>query len=607
VNWQQLKTLIWLRWMLRSNQKRRAGWGATLVQNFIVVLAGLGAVSAFSIALVVALFPLRNVSPDVLMYVWDGVVLGFLAFWLTELTVELQRSELLSLEKLLHLPVSLSGAFVINFVSSFNTPSVVLFLPAMLGLALGLVFSRGPGMLLLLPLIAGLFMMVTAVTHQFRGWLASLMQNKRRRRTVIALASIVLMLFFQIPNLLNFTGFFGRPDRADRQESRKLERALVSGQITNDEYEQRMKPIREERQARAAGTQHTLRIANTVIPLGWLPYGARAAAEDTALPAVLGAFGMALVGAASLRRSYRTTLRLYTGDFSSRASKQVKRHAVPKTVRAPRNVGTTGATTAFLERQLPWVSEQASAIALAGFRSLTRAPESKTMLLSPIIMVVIFGSMFLRNSSNPVELLRPVMASGAITLVLITLSSVAGNQFGFDRNGFRTFVLAAAPRKDILLGKNLALLPFGVGLGMVPVVLLQLAYPMRIDHSIAVLTQNVSMYLIFCIVANYLSILAPVAIAPGSLKPAKPKGMAILIHLAFFLLFPVAFSTTLLPLGIEFLLGRLGVGYIPAYLMLSILELLLVAHLYPMFLEIQGRMLRNREQRILEIVTAKVE
>ena len=55
------------------------------------------------------------------------------------------------------------------------------------------------------------------------------------------------------------------------------------------------------------------------------------------------------------------------------------------------------------------------------------------------------------------------------------------------------------------------------------------------------------------------------------------------------------------------LVGRLGVGYIPAYLMLSILELLLVAHLYPMFLEIQGRMLRNREQRILEIVTAKVE
>jgi hypothetical protein len=609
VNWQHLQTLIWLRWRLRSNQRRRASRGTLLVQQIIMVLAGLAAALAFVIALLVGLFPLRNASADAVMYTWDVAVAAFFMFWMTELLVELQRSELLSLEKLLHLPVSLSGAFVINYLSSFFTPSIILFLPAMIGLALGLVFSRGVNMLLLFPLVACLVVMVTAVTHQFRGWLASLMENKRRRRTVIALTTMAFMLIFQIPNLLNFTGVWGsRPQRGVRQEIRKLEKAFQSGEISRDEYERRIKPIEDGQQAREEETETAFRIANIVIPLGWLPYGARAAVEGRVRPSLLGAFGLALASAVSLRRSYRTTLRLYTGQFSSRTPRHGLRLASQKAVNAQLNTEAARARAEFLEKRLPWMSEQASAIALACFRSLTRAPEAKTMLLSPIILVVLFGSMFLRNNSNPVEFLRPVMASGAITLILFTLIGVAGNQFGFDRSGFRTFVLAAVPRKDILLGKNLALLPVGVGLGMVPVVLLEIVYPMRFDHFIAVLLQNLSMYLVFCIVSNYVSILAPMAIAPGSLKPVKPKGMMILIHLAFFFLLPLVLSTTLFPLGVEFLLSWSGMlAYFPAYLALALLELLGVAYVYPIFLDIQGRMLQNREQRILEVVTAKVE
>ena len=45
-------------------------------------------------------------------------------------------------------------------------------------------------MLLLLPLLAAFLLMVTGITHQFRGWLASLMVNPRRRRTVIGVAVV---------------------------------------------------------------------------------------------------------------------------------------------------------------------------------------------------------------------------------------------------------------------------------------------------------------------------------------------------------------------------------------------------------------------------------
>src|SRR5205823_8963134 len=116
---------------------------------------------------------------------------------------ELQRSEVLSLDRFLHLPVSLTGVFLINYLSSLASVNLMLCLPAMLGMSLGLVFSEGPALLLLLPLLAAFFLAVTAVTYQFQGWLASLMVNQRRRRTIVATITIGFVLLTQLPNLIN--------------------------------------------------------------------------------------------------------------------------------------------------------------------------------------------------------------------------------------------------------------------------------------------------------------------------------------------------------------------------------------------------------------------
>ena len=77
----------------------------------------------------------------------------------------------------LHLPVSLKGAFLINYLSSFFCLTLLLFLPAMTALCLSLICTRGVAMLLVVPLLAAFLLMVTALTHQFQGWLAALMVN----------------------------------------------------------------------------------------------------------------------------------------------------------------------------------------------------------------------------------------------------------------------------------------------------------------------------------------------------------------------------------------------------------------------------------------------
>src|SRR5205085_5802193 len=131
----------------------------------------------------------------------------------------LQRSEVLAMDKFLHLPVSLLGAFLINYVSSsLLSVSLALFAPAMLGLALGLTLRRGPAMLLVLPLLAAFLLMVTALTYQFQSWLASLMTNKRRRRSIIAVVTVAFILLCQAPQLLQFLG-----TRATRQVQENIQ------------------------------------------------------------------------------------------------------------------------------------------------------------------------------------------------------------------------------------------------------------------------------------------------------------------------------------------------------------------------------------------------
>src|SRR5262245_5560152 len=250
------------------------------------------------------LLVLPKVSAPVLMLVWDGVVVAFLFVWMTELLVELQRSELLSMDKFLHLPVSLNGAFLINYLGSIFSPGVIVIFAAMVGLSAGLLLSRGVTMLVLFPLVAAFFLTVTAIGYQFRGWLASLMVNKRRRRTIATIAGLVFVLLVQLPNILmQWRGRERREATAEmRKEIEQLDRALASREIDNSEYQRQTRAVRNK--YRNGGRQDDPdldeigRVAakvNLVLPLGWLPYGAMTSSEGRILPSLLGALGLTLI------------------------------------------------------------------------------------------------------------------------------------------------------------------------------------------------------------------------------------------------------------------------------------------------------------------------
>jgi len=258
-----------------------------------------------------------------------------------------------------------------------------------------------------------------------------------------------------------------------------------------------------------------------------------------------------------------------------------------------------------LEARLPGLSEPVSAVALGTLRSLLRSPEAKMALLTPLIMCAVFGSMLLSGNRHVSTPFRPLIATGGMVFVLFGVLQLMGNQFGFDRDGFRVFVLCAAPRRDILLGKNLAYAPLALGMALVLLAVVQAVYPMRVDHVLAMAPQFASMFLLFCILANVVSIYTPVHIAPGSLNPSHLKVTTVLSQLAMFaLLFPLTQGLTLLPFGVEALLTLSGRAEgIPVYLILSLVECAAVVLLYRVSLGRLGALLQAREQTILEVVT----
>ena len=584
MNTAHLRTILWLRWRLTRNQWSRGGT-VNAVLTMIVFAAGLivGFVGAI-VGLLVGLFVLHDASPRSMLAIWDVFVLAFLFFWMIGFVSEIQRAETIDIGRMLHLPISLRDVFLVNFLASHLTPSIILFLPGTLGLALGLTLGRSWTMLALFPLVLGFVFMITAWTYCLRGWLVTLMTNPRRRRAIIAGITFAFILITQLPN------FVGNVMR-DRDRGRERDRPAVT------ETTEPQEPTEPTEPDRKTPIPKVLLVAHKVVPFLWVGNGAMSLAAGTAWPALAGAVGMIGLGALGIRRAYRSTVRFYQGQAKVKKS---KKKAVAKRVAKP---------DSFLERQLPGVPDEAAALTLAFMRSLARASEVKMMLATSFLMLLFFSTMILfRRSTPPADDVKPFFVTGAVAFTFFGLFQLMFNLFGLDRAGFRALVLLPVPRRQILLGKNLAFLPLALAIGLVLLALVNFALSVPILVFLAGLLQLLAAFFLLSIAGNLVSVLVPHRIAPGSLKPTKNSTLTNLMLFVSRLLFPMAMLPIFLAPAIALLLSRLGgLPAAPANLLASAAILAILAFFYKLSLNTLGDLLQTREKQILDIVTQEVE
>lgn len=584
MNWEQLKTILWLRWRLMVNQARR---GAGVLGAIIAVMIGMSAlglaVASFVGGLCGGIFGLAKQPPMVIMLVWLVVTLVFLFFWMIGLLTELQRSETIDLQKLMHLPVALGQMFAINYLVSHFAVSIVVVVPGMIGLGLGLALARSPLMILLVPLALSMVFMVTAWTYCLRGWLATMMSNPRRRRTVIMCITLTFIVVAQGPNL-----YFN---------------VLQRGRFTAPANTQNGRQQRQERNADFEKFGWNAIACQGFVPPFWMSVGAQNLAEGNPLPALLGTLGCAGLAALGLRRAYRGTVRFYQGDTGGKAA--VKISGGERKISQPRDKNKTD----FLERSIPFAPEQSAALALATLRSLLRAPEVKMAWATSFVVTMIFGLMFLtRATSKMPAVVVPFIATGSVVFPVFFLAQFFGNQFGFDRDGFRALMLSPADRRLILLGKNLAALPVGLVFGGLLIALISFRLHPPLLTVLATLLQFGSILLMASVAGNLLSIFVPYRIQPGSMKPTKMPFLAMLVLIVGQMFFPVAMLPVFAGPLLELLWHKMNwPDFVPVNLICSALLMVVMIFVYWQTLAPLGRVLQKREPKILAVISVEVE
>jgi membrane protein YdbS with pleckstrin-like domain len=182
------------------------------------------------------------------------------------------------------------------------------------------------------------------------------------------------------------------------------------------------------------------------------------------------------------------------------------------------------------------------------------------------------------------------------------------NMFGMDRGGFRCLILMPAERTEVLLGRNAAMLPIVGGIAILFGLGLFYVAPIGIWSIVASGCQMLIAFMMVCIVGNWVSIQFPIAMVPGTGKPAQVNMVTMLVQMVVTFCCPVFIIPGVLFFGIEWSLNYFfSVAFLPVFALLSLVELWLVYKMYRHVLERQGRLLQSRETRILELLTAHSE
>lgn len=575
MNWEQLRAILWLRWRLTKNQFRRAGRLNAVVSVLLVavlLLAGTGCgLGGFALGAVLG----AKASPPTLLLVWDVAIFLFLVFWLGGVVVEIQRAESVDLTKLFHLPVTLQQVFVFNYVISHFTPSLVILVPGLLGMSLGLTRHGGPALGLTVPLVIGFLFLVTAWTYCLRGWLAAMMLNKRRWRTLLIGLVFTVVLLAQLPVFL-------------------LRAQLTKPPADFDPYVQSdptAQPVAEP-----VWPAFFLQ-AHLVLPVGWPGYGAMELKQGRSTTAlVLTAAGF-VIGALGLARAYRSAIRFYRGTEKLSERKQLAR---PE---------RKGRTALLIEQRLPGLADDTAALALATFRSLTRAPEMKMALIMPVMLCTMLVMLQITGLKSVLtEMGGSLVATAILGSAAFSLAPVMSNVFGLDRNGFRALVLLPTSRRAILLAKNLAFFPFLLLLTLLILALAKWLAQLSWATVLAGLVQVPAAFFLFAPVCNWTSIRMPHRIAERSLKAKKTNAITYLAGLAAMLFVPFVLLPLLIPAGLQTLFADLGwLPGLPVNLLAGLALLGGTAWLYRCALHTQARMLEQHEQTILREVTEEVE
>jgi ABC-2 type transport system permease protein len=388
--------------------------------------------------------------------------------------------------RLLLLPIPRSALYVAQSSSAFGDPWNVLAIPLLLGLVVGLTIG-GAAVAGVLSLLAALCLVLVLVgLSSLAASLLHLVVRDRRRGELIALLLIVVLpAVGMVPAML---GSAARRHRTTAPAAR----------------ERRISPVVERVRATAMAVAPTEMFLAT----------ARRSSQGDTTSAVralgsLAAMGVLvhLVGFVAFRKVLESP-----GSSSGRRGRPM------------RDLWTW---------RLPGLSPPASAVALAQLRLALRTPRGRSILLSPLIVFLLFGSMMYRNAGTadmgPFHFTTGIgLATVCSFFSILSVLPIAMNQFAIDRAGLTLALLSPLREQELLAGKAVGNALIVAPTALVCMMISAAMFPGDpVSLWIALLLGLVAMYLIASPIAAIASAMFPRVANLNSIgRAGNPHGLA---------------------------------------------------------------------------------
>jgi hypothetical protein len=425
-----LRAFAWLRWRLFINSLEQTGsrdmlerfslaiekLGPILAGMLLIpsalTLAALGAASGFALAR----GDLESIPALAPRYLLFAVPLLSIAGPLL-----MHGGDRTNPVRMLLLPIGRGTLYVAQSAAALGDFWTLLMLPLVTCIPIGLAAGGAP-VAALFAVAAGamLILVVVAITSTTTSLLHLAVRDRRRGELLALLVLLVLPMIGMLPTILS-GGIHGRGH--DRGAAAPRERRAAPPWVTA-----------------------SARRALALYPTELYTRATRDAAAHAAGPAARSVVALA-AGALLLNG-----LGLYVFG---------------KVLESPGSSGGRRRTAGRLigARRLPWLSAGASAVALGQLRLALRTPRGRSILLSPIVLVFVYGALNFQNTTGfhlggLTADSGLVIASFASFVCLMSILPIALNQFAIDKAGLTLVLLSPLSDRDYLTGK-------AVGNGMV--------------------------------------------------------------------------------------------------------------------------------------------
>lgn len=660
---------VWLRYRIRHNQVTHS---SKILQAFAVLgmfFVVMSTISVWGCGLLAGAFVPRLIGLDNNYLLWDLAALVALLSWTVHVLNEAQRGDPISLDRILHLPVSPGQAFVVNYLSSLGSTVFLMAAGGFLGLVIGSLFSVGPkAILFFFPMFAFLFAM-TAITYWLQGWIAGLMANPRKRQTIIVMIPIAIILITQVPvQLIQWSSQSTRlesnppvnpkdasPPNEAKSESTPEETTVKdssesqtpAGKSDSDASTSEADAVTppedttgvegnslvtptdadvtsadakdasidaknaseigaKKKQERREAMFERLKSIASIANIAFPPLWPAGAIQSWSTGSIWNPVPMFFSLVMFLIGVQALRLSHRASLRYWRGEEDKKKIASPKTKAKAVRVQKE---SRLCEISLPWISEETSAVVGMTWATMKRAPEIKMFMLLPMILPLILLMVFRERMSTSNDYLKLTIICGFSTFFLLVASGVAGNMFAYDRSGFRVFVLSGMDRTRILLGRNLAFAPLLGLLSTLCIVGFAILYGVSLRSTCLAMLTTLTMLPPYFLVMNLMAILTPFPLAVGSIQPKHFDFTTVVINVWLSMILPFILMVSMIPIGVYFLTNSFlpSMAWIPWEVFVGIGMSAASFGVYRLILPWQGQLLAKREKEMLRIVTSKVE